>query len=525
MKKTSFRLILAALAAAAALAACTKEVAPPDFENDKVEAATEGTRVITVSFGAKTRTTLDKNSLQPMFADGDSILLATVPDQNSPEAPQDTQTVAVTVDPTTQKATITTTLQGNLSAMYPARLAKLWKTGHYAIPVYEEQSGSFEDANVCRARINAGATTAEFENAYSLFIITPPDGTKKLTVRSLPAIGDDGQRTGETMMISNFNPDSKYTVTVSTPIISMSDTTYYVALLPGACIRDLSFEAWFDDDGTTGSIKGIPTSKIAVQAATTGIENYEIIRPGTAYTIDDTNWHEYVEFAGHKWATMNIGANAPEEYGDYFAWGDTVGHSLKSNWKDNYNSELGCYENVFKDDYAFTWSNCPFTNGVYSEDSKKVFTKYVPADKAADYGYDGYSDSKTVLDLCDDAAYVKWGGAWRMPTKKEFDDFLLQTDEYNDCVNNGCFYFNSLIKIPVSGGICEGTGLFDPTEAQEVYLWSSSLWASTPNTPVWATDLSLNADTPDFSVWCRERYAGAPIRAIVDDPDFIATED
>lgn len=417
MKKTSFRLIFAALATAAALAACAKVDVVEQSATDPASPAEEGTRVITVSFGPKTRTTLDRNSLQPMFADGDSILLETVPDPNSLEAPQDTQTVAVTIDPTTQKATITTTLQGNLSAMYPARLARLSIKGNYAIPIFEEQSGLFEDANVCRARINAGATTAEFENAYSLFIITPPDGTQKLTVRSLPAIGDDGQRTGEAIMISDFNPSSRYTVTVSTPILSMPDTTYYVALLSDAYIRNLSFEAEYYTEGT-GAVKGIGKAGLEIVADIDTTDNNGQIKSGWAYTIDKNNWHDYVTIGNRKWATMNIGANYPQEAGEYFAWGGTTGY-VQTRPDGDWCSFSSPSDSTLLDG-GFCWANCPHTEGTFTSGNKKVFTKYVPSDKSEEYGYEDYYDTKTVLDLEDDAANVNWGGAWRMPTREEF---------------------------------------------------------------------------------------------------------
>ena len=47
------------------------------------------------------------------------------------------------------------------------------------------------------------------------------------------------------------------------------------------------------------------------------------------------NGHKYVDLglpSGIKWATCNVGANTPEEYGDYFAWGET-------NTKENYTIE------------------------------------------------------------------------------------------------------------------------------------------------------------------------------------------
>ena len=78
--------------------------------------------------------------------------------------------------------------------------------------------------------------------------------------------------------------------------------------------------------------------------------------------------------SGTLWATCNIGANSPEEYGDYFAWGETAP-------KDDYN-----------------WSNYKWCNG-----SATTFTKYCTK---SSFGYNGFVDNKTELDPEDDAAYV-----------------------------------------------------------------------------------------------------------------------
>ena len=99
---------------------------------------------------------------------------------------------------------------------------------------------------------------------------------------------------------------------------------------------------------------------------------------------------EYVDLglpSGIKWATCNVGATTPEEYGDYFAWGETQP-------KDNY-----------------YWDSYKYCNGSYD-----TMTKYCT------YSYYGTVDNKTTLELTDDAAHVNWGGKWRMPTKAEQDE-------------------------------------------------------------------------------------------------------
>ena len=102
------------------------------------------------------------------------------------------------------------------------------------------------------------------------------------------------------------------------------------------------------------------------------------------------NGHEYVDLglpSGTKWAACNVGANKPEEYGGYYAWGET---EEKSN---------------------YDWSTYKWCNG-----SENTMTKYCTE---SDYGTVDY---KTVLDPEDDVAHVKWGGSWRMPTKAEQDE-------------------------------------------------------------------------------------------------------
>lgn len=91
-----------------------------------------------------------------------------------------------------------------------------------------------------------------------------------------------------------------------------------------------------------------------------------------------------------KWASFNVGAEKPEDYGDYFAWGET---EVKSRYDD--------------DNYKFRESG---------EFRGIKFNKY-----NTDSGR-GTVDGRTVLEPEDDAAHVKWGGSWRMPTKAEWDE-------------------------------------------------------------------------------------------------------
>ena len=93
--------------------------------------------------------------------------------------------------------------------------------------------------------------------------------------------------------------------------------------------------------------------------------------------------HEYVDLGlSVMWATTNVGAESAEEYGDYFAWGETTP-------KEEYNT----------------------TTYQYYDRSTGQYTKYG-------------SDSLTMLEPEDDAAHVNWGGEWRMPTKEEMNELI-----------------------------------------------------------------------------------------------------
>ena len=132
--------------------------------------------------------------------------------------------------------------------------------------------------------------------------------------------------------------------------------------------------------------------------------------------VDPCNGHAYVDLglpSGLKWATCNVGASKPEEYGDYFAWGDTVPYYESGHAQDN----LKTYgKDDKKKEYGYAWTTYKWCEGSYT-----TLNKYC---NNSNYGYNDFQDSKTTLDAEDDAAGYKWGGSWRMPTKADWDELL-----------------------------------------------------------------------------------------------------
>ena len=115
---------------------------------------------------------------------------------------------------------------------------------------------------------------------------------------------------------------------------------------------------------------------------------------------NDLDGHEYVDLglpSGILWATCNVGAGKPEDYGDYFAWGETV--------------PKGIYD----------WKRYQY--GGFT-DERYALTKYCTE---AGYGSDGFVDGLSVLERGDDAAAACWGAGWRTPTIEEWEELFLNT--------------------------------------------------------------------------------------------------
>lgn len=108
---------------------------------------------------------------------------------------------------------------------------------------------------------------------------------------------------------------------------------------------------------------------------------------GSGGNTSSAGGHEYVDLglpSGTLWATCNVGASKPEEYGDFFAWGETKPKS------------------------SYSWNTYKYYNN-----SNSKLTKYNTDSNA------GTVDNKTVLETADDAATANWGADWRMPSKAQ----------------------------------------------------------------------------------------------------------
>lgn len=144
---------------------------------------------------------------------------------------------------------------------------------------------------------------------------------------------------------------------------------------------------------------------IQINQTSIGQQDYNLVeKVGEDINVFSPSLYKAIDLglpSGTLWADRNIGAATPEEAGLYFQWGDTQGYTAE---------QVGNGEGQ----KAFNWADYKFS----IDGSSKNFSKY------------NSSDSKTVLDLEDDAAYVNMGSNWRIPTEDEYEELCLNTDIY-----------------------------------------------------------------------------------------------
>jgi hypothetical protein len=165
--------------------------------------------------------------------------------------------------------------------------------------------------------------------------------------------------------------------------------------------------------------------------------------------------HDKVQLweGGSYWATTNIGAENPEDYGYYFWWGDTVGYKRENN--------------------AWVASDGSSSNFSFSDSNTPTYNKSIASLKS-----EGWITSDLVLAPEHDAAHVRWGGAWRMPTKQELSD-LNSKCSWNWTTQNGVQgwlvsgtgnYASNSIFLPCAG---YGGGTLNGSAGSYGFYWSS----------------------------------------------------
>ena len=248
-------------------------------------------------------------------------------------------------------------------------------------------------------------------------------------------------------------------LTVATPTVTSTATSHTVTLLLGEGNDGL------DVNGTLTAYLMTPPvnlvgDNLTLSVATDG-DTYTFpltgkdIKAGNAFAYSvNLVKHEFVDLglpSGTKWATMNVGASTPEDYGNYFAWGETTGYPK---------TDLS---------HAFDWTNYAFSNG-----SSTSLTKYC---YSSDYGS---VDTLTELATTDDAARAQWGEHWRMPSAEQYQELANASYTSSELLVQGGVFGRKITSLS------NGNSIFFPAagyrnasqlevDGEDGYYWSRDL--------------------------------------------------
>ena len=324
------------------------------------------------------------------------------------------------------------------------------------IPVKYE--GQTQDGNAATTHLGAydymaasvttpsnGAVAFDMQHMGALVMLqTNLDEAKRLTSVVLKANADVFTTTG-TMDLSVVNPAITTTSATNTFTIALSNftvaenetSTIYFMLAPTNLVGETLEITLSDEDGEYIKYEVAGKNFVAGTAYAYTLTDGEKLGSSISVNAVDLGLP-----SGTLWADRNVGADSPEAYGDYFAWGETAPKS------------------------TYNWSTYKWYNG-----SSTPMTKYCTKSSY------GTVDGKTVLDLEDDAAYVNMGSEWCMPTIAQQQELLNEcTWEWTN--QNGVYGRkvtgpnSNSIFLPAAGYRDDG-GLYDAGSLG--YYWSSSL--------------------------------------------------
>ena len=291
------------------------------------------------------------------------------------------------------------------------------------------------------------------------------------------------------------------------PWNGLVDITCNVSGIVGTTNKlELAVAAVMPDTGTDRSVRNfwvVRGGSNSTDRVVTTNGNYRLLWDAHADlgVVDYSNMVVRVSFYAHDkvqlweggpyWATTNIGAEKPEDYGYYFWWGDTVGYKREDN----------------------KWVASDGSNSNFSFDSNNTPTYGKSISTLQSEGWIVTRDGTYVLAPEHDAAKVQWGGDWRMPTRQEFDDLNNKCDwiwttmngVYGYIVRGRGSYASNSIFLP-----CAGYGY-------RTSLYSASLygyyWSSVPHSGDYhAWYLDFNSVSHSSSN--RYRHLGQSVRPL-----------
>ena len=300
-----------------------------------------------------------------------------------------------------------------------------------------------------------------------------------LTEIQVVVTGLSGDASNYTLACDKFTPLSsdKYTVGADAITVTMGEKGAAATGFESATNSGAATFVFATADYTTGESTDnyaftlIRTSSIkervsfSVNKAFASSDSKTIKAIKLAY---DKFQHESVQLwaDGPKWATCNVGATSPEEYGDHFAWGEVAPYYTESGG----------------------WSTSTTWGGTSTKKTGYDWTNYCGSSSFTEWSTKPYDETSKVLKSTYDAARANWGDGWRMPKSSDFSDLIskctwsswTQQNGINGYIVTGkeTGYTDKSIFLPAAG-YRNGTSFING--GSHGYYWSSSLITSSPS--------------------------------------------
>ena len=326
-----------------------------------------------------------------------------------------------------------------------------------------DKSVIWSSSNSSVASVTSSGKVTAVGNGTSAITVKSEDGSKSATCSVTVTTAVNGVSLNKTRLSLEVGKSETLTATVSPSTASNKSVT------------------WYSSDSSVATVTS--SGKVtAVKVGTTSITVTTVDGGKTA--VCNVSIMEFSVDLGLsvKWASCNLGTNgfvsSPEEYGAYYAWGET---STKSD---------------------YNWTTYKWCNG-----SEYTLTKYNTQ------SLHGTVDNKKVLELSDDVARKKLGDSWRMPTQKEFQE-LIGNCTVTWTTRNGVKgrLFTSKkngksIFLPAAG---YGFGGSSSLAGRGGYYWSSTLLTGEPICACFL-DFDSNSVSADYGT---DRYLGHSVRPV-----------
>ena len=489
MKKNN--IYLAAAAALLALAACNKELAPE-----------AGDITIDASIGAMTKVSYDGASTS--FTAGDEVSVyawmgdaTAVPDTRVVDGVRNTLGTDGKWTPATQMRWRTVTDAHYFLGVYPAKDITDFTADAYTLdPAAAAYTASdlLIATNLTGVKASDGAVALNFDHAMAKLDVNLKFRSQWDATPTVSSVTVTAKKTATVNYLTKAVTATGDASAVDIPAAATAATGYALSYsglqVPQTGMttvtvtidsKEYVYESTTDIPLESGKYTtlGLIVGKDKLELGSISVTDWEAgttLPDGDAMLTFKHNGYEYVDMGEVNingvtkhlfWATCNVGADYPWDYGDYYAWGETATKS------------------------EYSWDT-------YSMGDGTAFSKYT----GSDY---------TTLQSEDDVASKLWGGSWRIPTDEEWqalrEQFTWLWTTQNEVNGRLVTAANgNSIFLPAAGGR-DGTSLFSAGSVG--YYCSSSLYEVYPH-------YSWSAEFSSGSVYryYLSRYCGLSVRPV-----------